>query len=109
MSDRTMFGSLRNYRQDPNYYKNHMYFQIITPEKAYRYKIFAYMDLPSNSEIYDYVGEKSVEFIKQEEMLRRKSYIENNDVVNETKKVVILSTCTTKDDLQFVVCGVSVD
>ena len=30
-------------------------------------------------------------------------------VVNETKKVVTLSTCTDKDDLQFVVLGVMVD
>ncbi|WP_185752653.1 class B sortase [Butyrivibrio sp. AE2032] len=109
MKDRSMFGSLRDYREDPRYYDTHQYFQIITPEKSYRYLIFAYMDVPENYVIYDYVGDASKVFVEDAEPVRRKSYMDSEIPVNESKKVVTLSTCTDKDELQFVVLGVMVD
>ena len=109
MKDKTMFGSLRDYRENPRYYDNHQYFQVITKDKKYRYQIFCYMDVPVSYVIYDYVGDAAYEFVKDAEPVRIKSYMDSYIVVNETKKVVTLSTCTDKDDLQFVVLGVMVD
>ena len=109
MKDGTMFGSLREYRKDPAYYNDHMYFQIITPQKAYRYLIFEYMDVPETYVLYDYVAEAALEFVKDAEPVRIKSYMDSEIPVNKDSKVVTLSTCTKKDDLQFVVLGVLVE
>ncbi len=109
MKDGTMFGSLREYRKDPAYYNNHMYFQIITPQKAYRYLIFEYMDVPETYVLYDYVAEAALEFVKDAEPVRIKSYMDSEIPVTKDSKVVTLSTCTKKDDLQFVVLGVLVE
>ena len=109
MKDRTMFGTLRDYREDPKYYNDHQYFQVITPDKIYRYQIFAYMDVPKSYVIYDYIGDASYEFVKDAEPVRIKSYMDSEIVVNKTKKVVTLSTCTDKDKLYFVVLGVMVE
>ena len=109
MKDGTMFGSLREYRKDPAYYNDHMYFQVITPDKAYRYLIFEYMDVAENYVLYDYVSDAALEFVKDAEPVRIKSYMDSEIPVKEGSKVVTLSTCTRKDDLQFVVLGVLVD
>lgn len=109
MKDGTMFGSLREYRKDPAYYNDHMYFQIITPTKAYRYLIFEYMDVPETYILYDYVSDAALEFVKDAEHVRIKSYMDSEIPVNKDSKVVTLSTCTKKDDLQFVVLGVLVE
>ncbi len=109
MKDGTMFGSLREYRKDPAYYNDHMYFQIITPQKAYRYLIFEYMDVPETYILYDYVSDAALEFVKDAEHVRIKSYMDSEIPVNKDSKVVTLSTCTKKDDLQFVVLGVLVE
>ncbi|WP_155829395.1 class B sortase [Butyrivibrio sp. XPD2002] len=109
MKNRTMFGTLRNFRYDKNYYNDHQYFYIITEDNLYKYEIFAYMDVPNDYVIYDYVGEKSKEFVADAEPVRLKSYMDSEIPVNESKKVVTLSTCTSKDQLRFVVLGVLVD
>ncbi len=109
MKDGSMFGTLRAYRQDPTYYNDHQYFQIITPDKTYRYLIFEYMDVPENYVLYDYVAEAALSFVADAEPIRIKSYMDSDIVVNKDSKVVTLSTCTRKDDLQFVVLGVLVD
>ena len=109
MKDRTMFGSLRDYREDPHYYDNHQYFQIITPQQTLRYLIFEYMDVPENDVMYDYVGEAALEFVKDAEPIRRRSYMDSEIIVDETKRVVTLSTCTAKDERQFLVMGGLVD
>ena len=109
MKDRTMFGTLRDYREDPGYYNDHQYFQVILPGKKYRYQIFAYMDVPESYVLYDYVGKAAYDFVKDAEPVRIKSYMDSEIPVNTSTRVVTLSTCTDKDDLQFVILGVLVD
>ncbi len=109
MKNQTMFGSLRNYRNDPTYYDSHQYFYIITKDSFQKYEVFAYMDVPTDYILYNYVGEKSLDFVRDAEPVRLKSYMDSELPVNEDKKVVTLSTCTSKDTLRFVVLGVSVD
>ncbi|WP_049945934.1 class B sortase [Butyrivibrio sp. LC3010] len=109
MKDKSMFGKLRDYRESKEYYNDHQYFQIITPDAEYRYKVFAYMDVPNDSVIYDYTGEEAKAFVADAEPVRIKSYMDSEIPVNKDDKVVILSTCTSQDDLRFVVLGVLVD
>lgn len=109
MKNRSMFGTLRDYREDPQYYNGHEYFQIITPNRKYRYLIFCYMDVPNNYVIYDYVSDASLEFVKDAEAVRRKSYMDSEFPVNADSNVVTLSTCSDQDDLRFVILGVKVD
>ncbi len=108
MKDKTMFGNLRRYREDPNYYTNNQYFAILTGNKVYKYKIFAYMDVPKDYEIYNYVGEASKAFVANAEPVRLKSYMDSEYPVNADSKVVTLSTCSDCDELRFVILGVLV-
>ncbi|WP_408070478.1 sortase domain-bontaining protein [Butyrivibrio sp. JL13D10] len=109
MKDKTMFGNLRKYREDPSYYNDHQYFEIITPEGIYKYKIFAYMDVPDHYVIYDYVSDAAKAFVADAEAVRRKSYMDSEFPVNSDSKVITLSTCTAKDELRFVILGVRVE
>ena len=109
MKDGSMFGSLKRYKNESGFYADHQFFQIITPEKKYRYQVFAYMDVPGDYIVYDLTGEDSKDFIKDLEMVRRKSYIGSDIEVDESQKIVTLSTCTYKDTLRFIVLGVLVD
>lgn len=108
MKDKTMFGNLRRYREDPNYYTNNQYFAILAGNKVYKYKIFAYMDVPKDYEIYNYVGEASKAFVANAEPVRLKSYMDSEYPVNADSKVVTLSTCSDCDELRFVILGVLV-
>ena len=45
MRNLSMFGLLKKYTRDDKYYDSNKYFQIITPNYAYRYLIFAYETL----------------------------------------------------------------
>lgn len=45
MRNLSMFGALRQYKEE-GFYKTHQYFQILTEDgMAYRYKVFAYFDI----------------------------------------------------------------
>ncbi|WP_022760683.1 MULTISPECIES: class B sortase [unclassified Butyrivibrio] len=107
MKDRSMFGSLRDYRFEKGFYDDHKYIYVITAEKILKYLIFCYMDVPKDYVIYDYVGAASDEFVADAEPVRLKSYMDSEIPVKSTSKVITLSTCTdSKDTHRFVVCGV---
>lgn len=106
MRNRSMFGSLREYKNDPDYYKDHQYFQVITPTKAYRYQIFAYSVVDPNADVYtvykgDLGDEKYGTFL---ESLKKGSLRDTGVDVTANDRVVTLSTCTGQDD-RFVVHG----
>lgn len=45
MRNGSMFGKLKNYKEE-DYYQDHQYFQVLTEDgKAYRYRIFSYFDI----------------------------------------------------------------
>ena len=67
------------------------------------------LDVPETYVLYDYVAEAALEFVKDAEPVRIKSYMDSEIPVTKDSKVVTLSTCTKKDDLQFVVLGVLVE
>ena len=109
MRDRTMFGALRTYKDDLGFLANHKYFQIITPEGRTRYMIFAFMDVPKNSYIYDVVGANSDNMREFLDTIEYKTYIDTGIEPTVDDKIITLSTCTQSDTLFFVMFAVEVE
>ena len=59
MKNLSMFGRLKYYKTEKDYYEDHRYFQIFTGDKIYRYEIFAYCDIPADSMVYSVYGSDS--------------------------------------------------
>lgn len=107
MRDGQMFGRLKQYERDPEYYSEHRYFQILVPDAKYRYEIIGYEQAPEDSDRY------RVEFSSQTDADR---FMEELDAVNMDKiqlgrgdKIITLSTCTSDDDTRFLVHAVRID
>ncbi|SEG09190.1 sortase, SrtB family [Butyrivibrio sp. Su6] len=109
MRDRSMFGALKNYKEDLGFLDDHKYFQIITPEGSGRYMLFAFMDVPKNSYIYDVCGDNTSRMREFLDTIEYKTYIDTGIEPTVDDKIITLSTCTQKDDLFFVMFAVKVD
>ncbi|SES01228.1 class B sortase [Lachnobacterium bovis] len=96
MRNLSMFGKLKFYKREPNYYEGHKYFQIITEKKKYRYEIFAYEDVSERSFIYQVPFDKTDEFQQFIDKIRNKSYLKSDIEVTKDDKVVTLSTCSVE-------------
>ncbi|MDE5747428.1 MAG: class B sortase [Acetatifactor sp.] len=94
MKNLSMFGNLKYYIQDKDYYEDHQYFQILTEGTVYRYRIFSCFDVPeTETEIcrVDFATEKDFsDFIA---VLRKRSVIDTEIEVDCDDKVVTLLTC----------------
>lgn len=94
MKNLSMFGNLKYYIQDKDYYEDHQYFQILTEGTVYRYRIFSCFDVPeTETEIcrVDFGTEKDFsDFIG---VLRKRSVIDTEIEVDCDDKVVTLLTC----------------
>ena len=111
MKNRTMFGALKVYKEDISFLDNdeHKYFQIITPEVTSRYLMFAFMDVPKNSYIYDVCGDDTSRMREFLDTIEYKTYIDTGIEPDVDDKIITLSTCTQKDDLYFVMFAVKVE
>ena len=109
MRDRSMFGALKNYKEDLGFLDEHKYFQIITPEGSGRYMLFAFMDVSKNSYIYDVCGDNTSRMREFLDTIEYKTYIDTGIEPTVDDKIITLSTCTQKDDLFFVMFAVKVD
>lgn len=96
MKNLTMFGKLRNYRNDEHYYDEHMYFQVILPDKKLRYKVFAYSDISEKSDIYTIYKNGEGGFMNLVDTLKTQSLKYTDVPVNKDDKVVTLSTCSSE-------------
>ncbi len=108
MRNLSMFGSLKFYKTEDDYYDDHMYFQIVTSEGRERYEIFSYFDTEAASWVYTvpyYDNEEFSDYIAQ---LKKHSYRSIDKEVKSSDKVVTLSTCSTSGK-RFTVHGVLVD
>ncbi|MBQ6588831.1 MAG: sortase [Butyrivibrio sp.] len=109
MRNRTMFGALRTYKEDLGFLENHKYFQIITPEGTRRYMLFAFMDVPKNSYIYDVCGANPENMREFLDTIEYKTYIDTGIEPTVDDKIITLSTCTKSDTLFFVMFAVEVE
>ena len=107
MKNGSMFGSLKQYKNDGFYEKN-AYFTVFTEDAAYRYQIFAYSDVPEDSDVYTtgYLPDETFDGFLTE--LLKSSYKDTGVAVGKDDKVLTLSTCSG-DGLRFVVHAVRVD
>lgn len=108
MRNRTMFGALKIYKEDLGFLELHKYFQIITSEGKSRYQIFAFMDVPKNSYIYDVIGKKPSNMREYLDTIEYKTYIDTGIEPTVDDQIVMLSSCTKSDELYFVIFGVKV-
>ena len=111
MRNLSMFGKLKYYKTEENYFENHRYFQLITESGAYRYEIFAYKDVRTlTGGIYTtwkYVDSDFKEFVN--DTICQGSYVEADIDVDDEAHIVTLSTCSYDSDVRFTVSAVRVD
>lgn len=106
MRNLSMFGKLRYYKSDENYYDEHKYFQIITPTGKYRFEIFSYFDTEPGSWVYTVPYYDDPEFQEYIDKLVSHSYrkVSVANSVTSGDKVVTLSTCSAQK-MRFTVHG----
>jgi len=106
MGNLSMFGRLKYYRADKEYYNGREYFQIHTGNEILRYKIFAYQHLEEDSFIFQEYFSSGKDLAKR---LRAGSMRKVDIDIEEDDKIVNLSTCTVDDKFRFVVSAVLVE
>ncbi len=118
MRDQSMFGKLQKYKFEENYYKDHLYFQVITPDRKYRFQIFSYNDVSETSDVYTITfatDREYVDFIRMVKQLSQanidvpnvaeENATPDEQIIQNYKRLTTLSTCTSQDDMRFVVIG----
>jgi len=113
MKNRTMFGSLRNYVNQPQYYDYHKYFQIITLNTEgkivkSRYKVFAYGKVKSFARMYTVCRENDEAFLELLQYIQSELTSVPEVPVYPTDRIVTLSTCSL-GETRLAVCGVKVE
>lgn len=101
MKNLSMFGSLRQYRQE-DFYQDNQFFTIYTEQEVYRYQIFAYYDISQDAELYTIGFAPNEVFQSFVEDMKRRSYYDTGVDVSKMDKVLTLSTCSSKGN-RFVV------
>ncbi len=100
MNDMTMFGTLRYFYKNKNYYKKHPYFDIWVGETRYQYYVFSIyqLDLYDNN-TYQFSFESDEAFLQYIEERKALSItpIDVGEITAEDK-IVTLSTCVSGDD-----------
>ena len=105
MNDGSMFASLRNYR-DANYYPEHPVIYLSTPDFNYRLDLIAGFITEPTSFAYASNFDSPEQFMGHIELIKDLSTFKSDVEVNETDKIVTLSTCTyERDDGRYVVVG----
>ncbi len=109
MKNLSMFGKLKYYDRDEEYYDSHQYFQIILPDKKLRYQIYSYETVSEDSSIYT-VGYGQDDNFQQFINQTISDSLRDTGIVPQTSdRIVTLSTCSTSGDTyRFVVHGVLV-
>ena len=101
MKNRSMFGSLKTYKTE-DFYPGNEYFTVYTPDKVYRYEIFAYYDISMYGEIYSVQFKPGELFQEILDNMCRRSYYDTGVRPESTDKIITLSTCSTEGN-RFVV------
>lgn len=108
MKNGSMFGSLKNYKKQETVDVS-PYFWVITPDDAYKYKIFAIYTASVDGDTYTLIKGPGKETIEYGKSMLKKSELEMGEFnFKETDKIVTLSTCTGDSATRFVVQGVRV-
>lgn len=106
MRNLSMFGKLKYYKTEENYYDTHQYFQIFSGNEILRYQIFAYQEVSVDSFVYQ---EKFTSARVLANKLIANSMINTGIEMKDNDKIITLSTCTVEEDYRFVVSAVLVE
>lgn len=109
MKNLSMFGKLRYYRTDKDYYDDHQYFQIFVDDAVYRYQVYAYKVVEDGAYIYTTYYDGSDEFAEFANKIGTDSGRDTGIEIIPDDKIITLSTCTGNDEERFVVTAVRVD
>lgn len=104
MKNGSMFGTLKKYGEQETYDKS-PYFWIYTPDKIYKYEIFACGVVGAYSDCYKTTFTGEEDFLNFVNTAKSQSYVETNVEVNYGDTVVTLSTCTGDSETRFIVQG----
>jgi sortase B len=107
MRNRTMFGSLRNFR-DVNYIFQHPIIEIYTDAGLRKYKIFSVVKLEMNDKVYYNLRFSSTERYRQFLLdLVSRAVADPGLMFTPNDPIVTLSTCTSSSETErLIVCGV---
>jgi sortase B len=110
MKNGTMFGSLKKYRNEDNFWENNQYFTIYTEDTVYRYQIFSYYNVSDTSNIYTVGFGPGEEFQQFIDGMVASSYENTGISPQSDNHIVTLSTCTSAgDDKRFVIHAVCIE
>ena len=104
MKNQSMFGKLKQLKNQA-VYDEAPYFWIITPQGAYRYRIYAVFDTPEDSEAYAQFAAHDETFLAWETRQQKNSVVKNTVTLSKDDRTVTLSTCTSNDTIRCVVMG----
>lgn len=102
MKNGSMFGKLKEYVNQPNYYEYHKYFQIITLNEdgtvqKERYKIFSYFKTEPDSPVYTVISGECNEFTDMIQYMQGNNLCDCKDFVSKEDKIITVSTCSSGD------------
>lgn len=105
MKNKSMFGLLNNYK-DEDYYKSNPGFYIYDFTGKHYYEIFSCYTVEADGDIYQINFVSDEDFINYVDKAKSRSNYKTDVKIDETDKLILLSTCTTNDDYRFVVHAV---
>ena len=104
MTNKSMFGSLRDYRNQ-SYYDQFPSLWIVTPETAYRVDLVAGCVTAADSDDYDLLDQKEDLQALLKELMGRSTF-KSNINPNVVNHLVVLSPCTYEyDNARYIVVG----
>ena len=105
MKDGSMLSTITNYwKQD--YYEEHPFMYLNTPEQNYRIDLFSAYVTPADSDAYDIYFDVGADYMAFLEKLMSRSNFDSTVELTENDKIVTLSTCTYEyDNARYVVHG----
>jgi len=113
MRNNTMFGQLKLYKTDEDYYSNHQYFQLIHLDPGTgdvvkeRYHIFACKDVAETDYVYQIFPAEYTGIADFANKIRQGNYLKGAGeiTVGDDGKIITLSTCSSGDN-RFIVSAV---
>ena len=104
MKNGSMFGSLKDYR-DQEVYNKSPYFWIYTPTRIYKYEIFSCAEVDKFGQDYQITFQDKEDFQEFIYHAQDQSLYDTGVDVDYTDTVVTLSTCTGNEATRFIVQG----
>ena len=102
--DGTMFGKLKWYGADPDYYKENRFFTVYTPEGYFRYEVFAWYEAAQDDIAYQVGFAADEVFAEFVEKLWQRRSTDTKAAIGREDKIITLSTCSVAGR-RFVVHG----